>query len=414
MVENRSSVSRRKMVLSGVAAAGGLAGCTDHLTEVIGAPSESEPLRIGVLAPEGVAVGGSIVDATEVAVAQINDDGGIAGRDVDHTVERLGHDPDVAAAHRRLCRTEGCHLTLGLFRERSVRGILDSVADEETVHLTTGSLAGSPSAAVADAYERYKYHSRVGPPGFRSLGRALGEFVDQKASEYGWSEAALVTEDLHELTPYHEAVLEHASRTLDVTYDARLVDSSVDPVLADIEALDCDVVLVGWLLSGATFVNQWAKRGRPFDLGGFHLPGTRSEFYERTGGNAESLFTMNALAPGSENTPRTADFVSAYRDRVGTFPLYSGATTFDAIRLYRAVVEEATDETGRIPGQEAIVERMRQTTYTEGTVYPALSFTGPDAERAHEPVWRSMAESGVPVVQRWEPDGSVTVVSTEG
>lgn len=82
--------------------------------------------------------------------------------------------------------------------------------------------------------------------------------------------------------------------------------------------------------------------------------------------------------------------------------MYSGALTYDALHFYREVVEDLIERDGEFPEQEAIVQALEKRSFTGGVVYPEFDFTGPDSNQVHEPVWNSMAEDTVPIIQQWQ------------
>lgn len=395
---------RRFLASVGAAAAVGAAGCNRlGVADSDVGPLAGRTLRVGVLAPrpDGVPDGASLVDGAELAAEHLGA-AGVAGADVELVVADTDFDPSRAAgAHGRLCTEAGCDLTVGLYRAASVQETLGSVADHETVHLTTASFDGGVGGRVAAEYDRLGYHFRAGPPSFRQTAAALVEFVADRADD-GWNRVAVVTEPLKELDAYHDHLLEGLADHVEVPVADRVAPTTVHGTFDEVEAAGCDALLAGYWLRGLEFVERWAEAERPFALGGVHVPATYPDAWSRTDGAVEGVFALTVPAPRPDgDAART--FLEDYRERFGRHPMYSGATTYDALRIYgRAVESVVGPDDAELPGQDAIVAALEEVTLRDGVVYPALAFTGPGADRVHEPVWTSMAEAGVPVVQQWQ------------
>lgn len=409
-------VSRRRVLATtGAGVAAGLAGC-GYLggTNANGPPLEGESVDVGLLGAFDSDIGASLRQGAELAVEHINADGGIGGATIDVVPGDISADhPERAVPeHDRLCGEADCDLTVGLQVGSTVLDVLPSIAEHETVHLTPGVFDVRVGDAVADAYDEYKYHFRAGLPDMVGMAEALGEFVGAHHGQLDWEAAAIYSDPLG-FDPYHDRVVERVAEHLDVRMElqpAAATTTSSD-LLDDLEAEGCDVLLYGGHLRGDTLVEVWAEHEPAFALGGFNVAnGTTPGLWAETDGAVESTFTVDALTPESANTPRTGAFVAAYESTYGEFPMYSGALAYDALHHYREAVESILDDgDGDLPGQDDVVEALEDVTYSDGVVYPEFSFTGPDADRVHEPVWESMRESGVPVVQQWQSgsDGGV-------
>ena len=410
MVPDESTVRRRAVLAAAGGGLSGLAGC-GYLGDTAAdqPPLVGESVRVGVLATgERLPHGEAIEHGARMAAERINADGGVAGAGIDLVLADTEVDPDTARdEHRRLCEAEDCDLTVGLFLGSAVLETLESVAEQETVHLTTGSLDGRAGTQVAEHYDDYRYHFRPGLPHYRDLADAVLEFVETNAEDLGWEQVALLSEHLGELEPFHERLADRFPEVLDVSLSQRpggVGDWS--PLYDEIEAENCDVAITGMALGGGTAIRQWARQERDFALGGLHIFSMAPGFWEQTDGNVEGVFTVDGLTAESDNTGRTRGFVDDYAARFGAPPVYSAATTYDALKMYRQAVESIVEAgESELPPQDAIVDALEDVTFTDGLLYDEFAFTGPDADLAHEPVWESMGWSGVPVVQQWRADG---------
>lgn len=383
---------------------------------------DHDTLGVGVLAPMNLPVGESMWNAARMAVDDINADGGVLGNNV---VAELG-DTEVSpgkteSEHRRLVGRENCEFTVGIFLGAALLQTLPSIADHETVHLTTGSMEPRAGELVSrtesltddpadEEYERYRYHFRPGPMHLHDQAEAMVEFLRGSADERGWERAALLTENVGELTPYAERLVARLDGVLETPVVERPGGvSNWAPLYDEIESAGCDVALVGFTLSGTTAVNQWAEQKRDFEFGGIHVPSQTFDYWENTDGRVEHVFTTNVATPQTSNTGETGPFYDRYAERWDDVPSYAGPTTYDAIFIVKQAIERAAESAGttEVPDGDAIVDHLEELTFTDGTIVPEFEFTPPSAAAAHEPRWTSMAADGVPVVQQWQFDPRV-------
>jgi branched-chain amino acid transport system substrate-binding protein len=441
--ENEGRLDRRSVLKYGGTGAltAGLAGCQTAKNPVPGSNLRveeetntstgdgdgdgilsGETIKIGVLAPMNLPLGVSMWKAAQMRRDVINDNGGILGATVEVELGNTEVSPGTAQSeHQRLTVQEGCDFTTGIFLGSALLQTMPSIANQETIHLTTGSADPRVGRLVSKtddfgsteektSYERFKYHFRVGPIHLLDLADAMLEFIENRKDEYGWEKAALLTENLGEFTPYAERLSERLSSVIDVPIKERPGGvSDWSPLYNEIENTGCDVAIIGMALGGTTAVNQWAQQQRNFEFGGIHVPAQAYSYWESTGGNVEHVFTMNAMTPQTSNTPQTQPFVQDYIERFDEVPIYTGPLTYDAISVIKQGIENTVEGEGldSMPDADTIIPYLEEGTFTGGTVLPEAQFTPPDAKYAHEPQWTSMAETGVPVFQQWQMDPEV-------
>jgi branched-chain amino acid transport system substrate-binding protein len=387
-------------------------------------PLAGETITVGVLAPMELPLGESMWDAARMQAEQMNQNGGMLGATVETKLGDTEVSPGVAASeHRRLTARENCDFTVGVFLGSALLQTMPSIANQEKLHITTGSAAPQVGRLVSrtdgsitgtsgeEEYERFKYHFRAGPIHLLDLADAMLEFIENVKDDFGWERAALLTENLGEFTPYAERLNNRLSGVLDVPISERPGGvSDWSPLYNNIESEDCDIAIIGMALGGTSAVNQWANQERDFEFGGIHVPSQAFGFWESTDGNTEFVFTMNAMTPQTENTPQTQKFVQDYIDRWDTVPIYTGPLTYDAMSLFEQALATTVEEEGiegEIPDADTIIPYMEDKTYSGSTILEDFQFTAPDAQYAHEPLYTSIEETGVPVFQQWQFDPEV-------
>lgn len=404
-VQNISPVRRRDILaVTGAGVTAALAGCGVSEPRSDNNTFDKDSITVGALSQTGVPPGKSILNGAELAAKHINADGGIEGATIDLvSPDSTGENYHAADVHDQMCADDGCEVTIGLTIPSAVKATLPSIAKHEIVHLTTGSVDGEVSRTVAENYDDYKYHFRMGLPDMEALATALSTFVEEQAAANQWEAAAVVTSNSSVFKPFREHLIDSLSAYMDVPIDETTAGGGgYESLFEDVEQAGCDVMLCGYMTNGSHLAKSWAGRESSFALGGFSWGAMRPQQWVETDGDVESMFGLNALTPYSENTDRTRKFVTTYQQTFGQVPMYSGALTYDALHFYREVVEDLIERDGEFPEQEAIVQALEKRSFTGGVVYPEFDFTGPDSNQVHEPVWNSMAEDTVPIIQQWQ------------
>lgn len=417
----RRGPNRRQLLTStaGGVASVSLAGCLGSYDAIVGSSRASETITIGVLAPqpESNYIGRSIVRAAQVAVDDLNDEGGIDGTDVDVAVGNTdGSALEARRQYQRLILEEDADVTVGISDSAALLNLMDEMAEQETIHLTTGAATTAASEAIRDDYERYKYHFRAGPTNNHHLGRAQLDFLDDMAGDIGWDSVAVLVEDYSwadlPWDLYHDESDGIEATGLEVVMDERYPPSTNDfsDFYGKIVEQGADAVIIGAAHGGTTAMSQWSRGELPFDFGGIHLPMQLPSYYRATEGDCRYGFGLTSATAQSEFTGTQA-FAESYQTAYDSRPVYTGYHTYDAINVFASAVEE----TGSLDSDE-LVPALETTTH-QGTV-GTVEFYDRDADYPHDLVynegdtlcfqWQD-AEDGDGGVQEvvW-PDGPAT------
>lgn len=411
-----SALGRRTFLRSagaGVAVAG-LAGCLEGGD---GGATDGEDgdggelpaeIRVGVLAPEpeNNPIGASIANGASLAAQQIEADDEILpdADSIDVSVENTEENPQAGReAYQTLTVEEESHVTTGVFTSEVLLQLLDSIADQETVHLTTGAASPRASKRVNENYDRFKYHFRTGPINGYHLGVNMFDFLDAKASDLGWDSIALLVEDYEWTNPVEDGIDDHIDDVdIDITMRRRYASGTENfgPIYDEVESAGADAVYVAMAHTGTPALVQWVQDRRPFEFGGIHVLSQLPAYYELTDGACRYVVSQNTATPQSELTDKTVPFAEAYNDEFDGYPVYTGYITYDAVMQWATTVTD-----GGSVDSDAVVEGLENSDYV-GTAGP-LNYYGQDHEFAHDVVYDPAFEDGVnPVYQQWqEQDG---------
>jgi len=399
--------SRRSILKTtgvGVAGLSGLAGCLGGG----GGGGPTGPVTIGVLAPHtGVKnpIGNSIAQAVEVAKQELNDADGILGNDVEVVVKETKEDPQTGKdKYQELTVGESVDFTVGVFTSEVLLNIMDSIAGQETVHMTAGAATPEAAAMVKEDYEKYKYWFRTGPVNAHYLGVNMVDFANANFSSMGWDSVYVLTEDYAWTKPI-DSVLENqlADSGVEVVGSQRYAGGTKDfsAIYDQVEASGADAAFVAMAHTGTAAIVQWIKQQRAFEFGGIHVPMQLPSYYELTKGACRFGVTQNSATPHSEISDQTVPFANAFNDLVGGYPVYTGYIAYDAVKNYAAAVESSGSRVA-----DDVVAELESMTHT-GTAGPTRYY-GADAEYPHDVVYDKTGENGVrPLWLQWqEMDGA--------
>jgi branched-chain amino acid transport system substrate-binding protein len=320
------------------------------------------------------------------------------------SVKDTAEQPDTGRSkYRDLTIGEGVDMTTGIFTSEVLLAVLDDIADQQTVHMTSGAATPQASARVNESYEDYKYHFRTGPLNAYQLGVNMTDFLEATLSDLGWESVAVLVEDYEWTKPVSQALDENMGETgVEIAMRQRYASGTENftPIYDQVESSDADAAFIAMAHTGTPAVVQWANEQRPFAFGGIHVPMQLPSYFEATSGACNFGVTQNSATPKSEVTEKTVPFANAYNEEFGSYPVYTGYITFDAVKQYAEVVRQ-----GGSVEADSVVSGLEESSYlgTVGTVeyYPQ------DNEFAHDVVYEEGKVD--PVYQQWQ-DGSQEVI----
>lgn len=377
----RSDLRRRRFLTtaSGVASLS-VAGCLETAGTITGGSGDEDPITIGALAPDPDSdfIGRSMVRGAQVAVDELNDNGGIDGRDVELVVGDTNGSPlEARRQYQRLVLDEGADVTVGVFASEALMNIVDDIAEQETIHLTSGAATAAVSRLVKERYDDYKYHFRVGPNNDHDLGRMQVDFVDDMAADMGWDSVAVLAED-YEWTegPWEVYQNQLAETGVDIVMERRYPPATDDfsEIYNEVAEAEADAAFITTAHTGTAALLDWSYPNRPelppqpqpFAFGGIHVPMQLPSYYEMVGGACRFGVGQSSATAQSTRTEKTQPFIKAYQETYGgDKPVYTGYHTYDGVALFA----DAVEKTGTLDSDE-LVSTIEEASFTgsSGTV----------------------------------------------
>ncbi|MFB6142387.1 MAG: ABC transporter substrate-binding protein [Halorientalis sp.] len=315
------------------------------------------------------------------------------------SVKNTAEDPQQGRTkYQELVTGENVDVTTGVFTSEVLIGLMDPIARAETVHLTTGAATPQVSRQISNNYDRYKYHFRTGPINAHHLGENMVDFAEAKFGDLGWDSVAVLVEDYTWTEPVQEVLdAQLADAGVEVAMRRRYASGTQNfgPIYDAVEESGADAAYVAMAHTGTPAVVQWARDQRPFEFGGIHVLTQLPSYYQATGGACRYVVSQNSATPQSEVTSKTVPFSNAYQSAYGSYPVYTGYITFDAVKQWATVATEQ----GSLDS-DTMVSGLEESSYT-GTA-GTIQYYGPDQEFTHDVVYdRDLVW---PLYQQWQAE----------
>lgn len=378
------------------------------------------PIRVGVFGPASVPQGIDVRDGAQLAAEQINEDGGINGRDVE--VEFCdsidGASPSAAVNCVNTFATgEGVEAVVGGFSSGETLAVLDIIDRAQIPFISTG--AAAPEVVEGPDGEPRPFVFRAGPVNSRFLAADLClTMVTRVAPETGFTRFGILAEDTEfnrALVPFLEQCLPNPSAATEgsipveqgvefVGTQRHLPDASdFSSQFSELQNAGAQFVIeLNSRQEGVALGRQWGQLKPNFALGGINVSGQATEYFAATGGNAAYQLNGPTGVARIPITDITIPFFDDFEEAYGREPIYNGAAAFDAMLLLADAIERA----GTTEAQE-VITALEQTDF-QG-VQGRLTFEGHDVVYgAGDP------EAGVnPVYFQYTPEGERTIVYPE-
>ena len=410
---------RRFLKATGAGAAGtALAGC-------LGGGGDDEGFRVGHISPEENPLGIGSIRSAEMAVSEINDDGGIDGEDVVLINEDTRGDPDEAQdVTEELIQQENIDLLIGGFASEASQAVVQQTAEFEVPVFITGSASPELTRGFAgEDYDRYKNIFRIGPINSDLQAEAVAGYCEYLMERHDWSQVAFLRDQAAWTEPFAELIPDLlAERDIDLVMEDALSINIDDfsQVMSDVADSGADYVLRFFAhIQAGQMLGIWHEAQYEFGIEGIHVASMLPEYYAATEGLALYETTSQTGAAGvSPITDKTIPFTEAYREEYGDSedpplraPMYMGFNTYDGLHIAR----DAVDRAGSNPSDDldAFVEAMLETDH-EGAA-GQQEFYGPDSEYPHDV--KEIRDDGGEIlnypVTQWQEDGAIECVYPE-
>jgi branched-chain amino acid transport system substrate-binding protein len=311
------------------------------------------PITIGAAGSWHSAYGAPVLHGIELAVDEINANGGIHGRPL-RLVSRddSGTGPGAVAAAQALVADNDIV---------AVVGHINSVSTLAAAPIYDGRVpCVSPASTTPDLTGRSSWVFRI-IPSDTSIGRSLARFAEQ----HGRRRAAV----LYQNDAYGRGLAGAFTRSFTGTVVAddpvEVISASAEPYITNLRRLTPDVVFIAGDAPTALSIVREAHRQRMLAdfLGGDALAATATDTVTSDGIFAATAFTV------SDARPEAKRFVAAYQAKYGELPEPYAALSYDATRLVAAAIAVGGPSRSAVRRYLAALDSTRPFVGITGPVY---------------------------------------------
>ncbi|WP_226481363.1 ABC transporter substrate-binding protein [Natrinema amylolyticum] len=385
------SVDRRTFL--GAASAGAvattLAGCLGG--------GGSDGLAIGHLAPMSNPLGIGSKRTVDMAVEELNEDGGFNGEEAEVITKDTRTDPSEAQnVTEELIQQEDVDLLIGTFNSETTQSILDLTAEFDVPFMITGSAdPGLITEYAGSDYEQYKNVFRIGPINSDFQAESIADYCAHLNDRHGWNRVAFLRDQADWTEPFGDQIPDLLSeRDLEVVYQDALSIEGTDfgPVMSDVNESNADFVLRFFAhIDGGDMLTRWHEGQYEFGIEGVHVPGMLPSYNGPSAYNGAATYETTSqsgaagVAPITDRTqPFVDDYASRYQDADSApirAPMYMGFNTYDGVHVFKEVVD-SLETTNTRDNLDDFVGEMLDVDFTG--VAGQVSFYGEDSDYPHD------------------------------
>jgi len=351
-------------------------------SNLLSGPTQLETIKIGVLASLGTPGGKAALQGATLAAEQINDQGGILGKQVEVVGEdtQLDKEIDLTKVNNALLKLISVHkvdFVLAAMGSEAALMCQDISSEHEKIMLGIWSPEDVLTERLLDNYDKYKYFFRVAPVNQTIMFQGL-PFCTAGLREYtGFNKVGYLGTDLL----WNKGIRDGLDYVLPEIYGFELVYRGTFPTgtkdftsyfsAAESAGVEILITLIATQY-GTPVVIEWHDRQSPMVLWGINNVALSSDFWEATGGKCEYASFVGSLPPEDfPITNETLPYSEAYRERWEDDPFIGEAiAAFNAVRfiLCDALIRAKTTET------DAVIKALEETSIATVST-PNLRFT---------------------------------------
>ncbi len=321
--------------------------------------SSAEPIKIGVCGDLDMPTGKAIFQGAVLAAEQINEEGGLLGRNLTVVAEDDDSETppsDLAVATNALTKLITVDKADFVIFSTSNVGVSlahqDVCSQQKEIVFSTSIASDNMTKRVLNDYEKYKYYFRVSPANITAASIGMTGDILTCANYTGFKKVAILgveATSTRQLASYLNTSL--PAKGLEVVYMNFFPISTSDftSYLAAVEESGAEIlapVIIGQ--SAFSFVKEWYNRESPYVVWGTIGFAQENSFWQATEGKCEFIsFYGTPVVSGYPLTSKTAPTYEAYLQRWNEIPKTAAGASYDVVRfiLHDAIKRAGTIET---------------------------------------------------------------------
>ncbi len=318
---------------------------------------ETAPIKIAILGPFDHIPGKGIRTGADLAVEEINKNGGIVlpmdGKEVNHPIELIYVDDkfiDTAFASielRKAIDEKGSRFIVGGYASKVVVPLMDVMAAKKILWLGTGGSTPTVVDKIESDHHKYRYYFRTGTISADMAADSIAEFTEKSLMGKGIKKVAFVCVN-HSFARYFiiQAQKKMQSLGFEVVLEQQVPIDIKDftPFFNKVKTVKADLIVVAFLADESNvFIKQAAQLGitNQMPIIGILAPANDPTFYKSVGSAAQWLTHIVLFSPVIDQTGKvtTDDFFKKYRKKFNELPFWTASATYDSLYLLKHAIE---------------------------------------------------------------------------
>jgi len=366
MLDSKGVTKIQSIIMVAIIVVAGVVGGVVHVYFPQNTQS-GDTIKIGVCADLDMLTGKSTYQGVVLAAEQINNEGGILGKQIEVVAEDSdGNSPnqDIIIATAALTRLLTVHKVDFVISSDAnfMQSYQDITAEHKKILFCTAGLQNELTQRVAENYQNYKYFFRTLPNSTHAL-LGTSDCLTTLRDYSSFNKVAILSHDISTWTDLMAILIGYLPQNygFEIVYHNKFPFGTLDfsSYLSAIEASGADI-LVPLVASeeGIILVNEWYDRQSPFVLWGVNIYITDPGAWEQTQGKCE--YSTNVGFPTVAGYPLTKETIAtrdAYIERWDINPNSLATISYDTVRfiLFDALKRAQTIET------QAVIEALEET-----------------------------------------------------
>lgn len=396
------------------------------------ASAAAAEIKVGFIGSLSSDTGLSTLRGAEIAIEELNANGGVMGEQITLVSADTGQDPtEGVRAYEYLAETEEVDFIISGSIDDVSLGWLPRMQEYRTPTLDTWtSYIGIIDMVVEDPESMAPYFMNIASD--EALATLYINFgADVLKEKMGWDSVVILAED----TAFGEAITGLVTEALApvagievkdiITYDVATVDFA--PIFSRAQDTGADFIYQVSSVNSQVVSSQYVKLQVPMAMTGVNVAALGMEYWEDTGGAGGGISTLSPIpSVGFKLDPASQKFVDTYQAKYDSRPLlphFNGFNAYHGLKQAMAAAEEA----GGFDNVEGWADAMKKQDLVlemDGQLWLRYAFWGDDEV---EPVTgrtyphnirfdlSEPFDDAAPsmVVVQWYEDGTAAVVYPE-
>ena len=328
-----------------------------------GENQSSEPIKIGICADLDNILGKSILQGAQLAVEQVNAEGGVLGRNFeivaeDDDSETSGDVTFWTNAFTRLITVDKADFTLSAWGGLLYREI---ASEHKKIFFTIYDQHDELTQGVLDNYDKYKYYFRAGVGNETEAIKGWTHSIGVCRNYTGFNKVAFLYHYVGVKDTVESTTDSLEKEGFDVVLSQSVDWTAVDfsSYFAQAEEAGAEIlypVIIG--MPAIPFVKEYYDRQSPMVMWGVVDIASTNDFWQMTDGKCEYITNHGyPVVAGYPLTSKTEPTRDAYVERWGEEISSHAAVAYDTVRF---ILVDAIERAGTIE-TDAVIESLEKT-----------------------------------------------------